>query len=204
MRGVLAGSFFGAETFIPLMLVTERGLTSTQAGLSPHRRRARLGRRVLVPGPPGHARCRGTCWCAAGCALVAVASRSSRSAPGRWSHPGRRRWPGRSAGSGWVWPWRRSRCSRCSCRRRPDQGANSAALQVSDSLFSAVTIGVGGAVYALGLRWDDGAGALRVIFAVMVALAVLGVVVAGRVRPGRPAAAVPPAADSDGRRRVRA
>ena len=65
-----------------------------------------------------------------------------------------------------------------------DQGANSAALQVSDSLFSAVTIGVGGAVYALGLRWDDGAWALRLIYAVMVALAVLGVVVAGRVRPG--------------------
>jgi len=34
MRGVLAGSFFGAETFVPLMLVTERSLSTTLAGLS--------------------------------------------------------------------------------------------------------------------------------------------------------------------------
>jgi MFS family permease len=34
MRGILAGSFFGAEAFLPLMLVAERGLSSTLAGLS--------------------------------------------------------------------------------------------------------------------------------------------------------------------------
>jgi len=51
MRGVLAGSFFGAETFIPLMLVSERGLTSTQAGLS--LTGAALGWAAgLVPGTP--------------------------------------------------------------------------------------------------------------------------------------------------------
>jgi hypothetical protein len=34
MRGVLAGAFFGAETFVPLMLVSGRGLSTTAAGLS--------------------------------------------------------------------------------------------------------------------------------------------------------------------------
>jgi MFS family permease len=33
MRGLFAGTFFGAETFIPLMLVTHRGLSPTEAGL---------------------------------------------------------------------------------------------------------------------------------------------------------------------------
>ncbi|NJQ01799.1 MFS transporter [Streptomyces zingiberis] len=34
LRGVAAGSFLGAETFVPLMLVTERGLSVTLAGLA--------------------------------------------------------------------------------------------------------------------------------------------------------------------------
>jgi MFS family permease len=33
MRGLFAATFFGAETFIPLMLVTHRGVTPVQAGL---------------------------------------------------------------------------------------------------------------------------------------------------------------------------
>ncbi|KAK1179635.1 MFS transporter [Streptomyces sp. NBS 14/10] len=34
LRGVAAGSFLGAESFVPLMLVTERGLSATAAGFS--------------------------------------------------------------------------------------------------------------------------------------------------------------------------
>jgi hypothetical protein len=34
MRGIAAGSFIAAESFIPLMLVTQRGLSPTLAGLS--------------------------------------------------------------------------------------------------------------------------------------------------------------------------
>ena len=34
MRGVLAGSFFGAETFVPLMLIEERGVATAVAGLT--------------------------------------------------------------------------------------------------------------------------------------------------------------------------
>lgn len=34
LRGMYSGAFFGAETFVPLMLVRERGLSPTQAGLA--------------------------------------------------------------------------------------------------------------------------------------------------------------------------
>ena len=34
LRGVMAGAFFGAEVYVPLMLVSERGLSSAQAGLA--------------------------------------------------------------------------------------------------------------------------------------------------------------------------
>src|SRR5690606_28073596 len=34
MRGILAGAFFGAEAFLPLMLVAQRGLSATLAGLA--------------------------------------------------------------------------------------------------------------------------------------------------------------------------
>ncbi|HCA88205.1 MAG TPA: MFS transporter [Streptomyces sp.] len=34
LRGVAAGAFLGAETFVPLMLVTERGMSATMAGLA--------------------------------------------------------------------------------------------------------------------------------------------------------------------------
>jgi predicted MFS family arabinose efflux permease len=34
MRGLMAGAFFGAETFIPLMLVNERGLATATAGMA--------------------------------------------------------------------------------------------------------------------------------------------------------------------------
>ncbi|GAA2982222.1 MFS transporter [Streptomyces fulvorobeus] len=34
LRGIAAGSFIAAESFVPLMLVTQRGLTPTMAGLS--------------------------------------------------------------------------------------------------------------------------------------------------------------------------
>jgi hypothetical protein len=68
-----------------------------------------------------------------------------------------------------------------------EQGASSAALQVSDALFSAVFIGLGGIVFAVALRHDvDPRWALGLIDAVMVALALLGARMAGRVVPAGP------------------
>ncbi len=184
MRGVLAGSFFGAETFIPLMLVTMRGLTSTEAGLCltggalgwatgswyQGRPSTRLPRHVLVR---------------TGCALVAVAV--ALVALTTWPA-----FPPWLAAVAWVvgglgMGMAMASVSVLMLQLSPprDQGANSAALQVSDSLFAAVTIGVGGALYALGLRHGDGDWALRLVDLLMIALAVAGVLLAGRVRGGR-------------------
>jgi hypothetical protein len=49
-------------------------------------------------------------------------------------------------------------------------------------LFSAVTIGLGGVVYAVALRrGDDPSAALALIFGVMVSVALVGARMAGRV-----------------------
>lgn len=64
-----------------------------------------------------------------------------------------------------------------------DQGANSAAIQMSDSLGGLLTIGAAGVVYAL---WHDSLSATLVfslIYAVSLAVMLLAIVVAYRVRP---------------------
>ena len=189
MRGVLAGSFFGAETFVPLMLVSERGLTATEAGLTltggalgwaggswyQGRPATRLPRHLLVR---------------TGCALVAVAVAGV--ALTTWSAV-----PPWFAGVSWVvggtgMGMAMASVSVLMLQLSPpqDQGANSAALQVSDSLFAAVTIGVGGVVYAVGLRHSGtGIWALRLVDLLMIALALVGVAVAGRVRTTAPGTA---------------
>jgi len=183
MRGVLAGAFFGAETFVPLMLVTERDLSTTFAGLSltggalgwalgswyQGRPSTRLARPTLIR---------------LGSALVAVGIGGAALAL----------WPAApvvAAGLGWTvgglgMGMAMASVSVLTLEQSPlgDQGANSAALQVADALFSIVFIGIGGAIFA-GLHARAGLEqvAFLVIFAVMAALAVLGSVVARRVRP---------------------
>jgi MFS family permease len=188
---VLAGSFFGTETFVPLMLVSARGLTATQAGLCltggalgwaagswyQGRPSTRMPRHLLVR---------------TGCALVAAAVAGVALAT--WSAV-----PPWFAGVAWVvggtgMGMAMASVSVLMLQLSPpqDQGANSAALQVSDSLFAAVTIGVGGVIYAVGLRHSpDALWALRLVDLLMIALALVGVAVAGRVRPGRPGALRP-------------
>ena len=53
MRGILAGAFFGAETFVPLMLVNERGLATALAGVTLTAAARALVAGLLVPGPAG-------------------------------------------------------------------------------------------------------------------------------------------------------
>ena len=67
---------------------------------------------------------------------------------------------------------------------RGDQGVNSAALQISDALLSTILIGAGGVVFAAlhrGAGLDKGV--FLAISAAMLAVALLGLVVAPRIRP---------------------
>jgi len=183
LRGVLAGAFFGAEVFLPLMLISERGLSTTAAGLAltggalgwasgswfQARSRLRLQRFQLVQ---------------LGCVLVAVAIIGAAAAvfPAVPVWVAALGWVIGGMGMGMAMP--SVGLLTLSLSPEDEQGANSAALQVSDSVFSTVFIGLAGAVYALATRQPGpDRWAFWVIDAVMCALAGLGVAMGGRLRP---------------------
>jgi MFS family permease len=181
MRGVLAGSFFGAEVFVPLMLINLRGLSSTLAGLTltggalgwsagsafQGRSGLRVSRPALV---------------SIGCLLVAggivgIAAVTFAAVP---VYVAAIAWV--VAGTGMGLAMTSVSVLMLSLSPPADQGANSAALQVSDALFSVVLIGIGGAVLAHAQRTGAPSGAtFRTIDAVMCALVLAGAVLARRL-----------------------
>lgn len=66
-----------------------------------------------------------------------------------------------------------------------EEGANSAALQLSDALGCVLTVGLGGVLYAALRDPAGGAGATEfaAVFAVMAGVQVLAILVARRVLP---------------------
>lgn len=181
MRGLLAGPFFGAGTFIPLMLITQRGLTPTVAGITltvgslgwsfgswmQGRPGVRIARSELVRA--------GTVCVAAGILLVAATLGDGV--------------PVVVASLGWVLGGLGMGLGMTSVSvvslqlATPDErGSVSAALQLCDTLASTLTIALASAIYAAG-RDDHQGRAFAVILLVMAALALLGTVVAGRMRP---------------------
>ncbi|WP_409057953.1 MFS transporter [Streptomyces sp. SYP-A7185] len=193
LRGIAAGSFIAAESFVPLMLVTERGLSPTMAGLSlavggatwalgsyvqsrpraePHRSKLMLAGMVLVaaaiaaaPGVLNHAV---PVW------TVAVA------------------WAFGCFGMGMVIASTSVLLLRLSPPK--DAGANSAALQISDGLSNALLLAVGGAAFAalgggaVGAAHGAGAaggshpGAFVAVFLPMAAVALVGAWVGTRLK----------------------
>lgn len=191
LHGVLAGSFFGAETFVPLMLVQQRGLATALAGLTltgaavswsigswwQGRSATRTPRFRLVQ---AGAACVGI-----GVALTSLAlwdALPALVAGGSWL----------IAGLGMGLAMTSTNVLTLELSSIAEQGFNSAALQVSDALGSSVLIGVAGAIFA-GLHdptGDSGATAFVVIFLLMAAVAAVGAALATRVREsasrGRP------------------
>jgi MFS family permease len=188
MRGILAGAFFGAEAFVPLMLVQERGLSTTMAGLAltggalgwatgswfQGRPNTSVARHVLVR---------------SGAALVAVAIAGTGMAlvPEIPVIVAGLAWTVGGIGMGLAM----SSVSVLLFELSPasDQGVNSAALQLSDALFSITFIGLAGVIFGSSHRntGDTSPAVFATILAVMVALAAFGAWAAGRVRPGRAA-----------------
>ncbi|MGW6061103.1 MFS transporter [Streptomyces sp. NPDC055189] len=147
LRGVAAGSFIAAESFVPLMLVTERGLTPTMAGLSlavggatwafgsfvqsrpamePHRTRLTVVGMILVA------------------AAIATAPTVLIDAVPVWIVAVA--WAFGCLGMGTVIGSTSVLLLRLSPPK--DAGANSAALQISDGLSNALLLAVGGAAFA--------------------------------------------------------
>ncbi|WP_406287323.1 MFS transporter [Streptomyces sp. NBC_00209] len=190
LRGVAAGSFIAAESFVPLMLVTQRGMSPTLAGLSlaagggtwalgsyvqsrprlePHREPLMVGAMVLVAlsiaAAPAVLITSVPVWTVAvawafGCLGMGVVIASTSVLLLKLSAP-------------------------------EEAGANSAALQISDGLSNVLLLAAGGAAFAaLGGGTMDTTNAasashpsaFAVVFFPMAAVALAGAWVAGRVR----------------------
>ena len=199
LRGLAAGAFISAESFIPLMLVTQRGLSPTLAGLSlalggltwylgsyvqsrprlePHRERFMKAGMLVVA------------------AAIAVVPSVLLDAVPVWIVAVA--WGFGCFGMGLVISSTSVLLLRLSPPR--EAGTNSAALQISDGLSNVLLLAAGGAAFAaLGggaVAGGDASatagsattaagshpGAFLVIYLPMAAVAVVGAWVAGRVR----------------------
>ncbi|WP_203433192.1 MFS transporter [Jiangella asiatica] len=186
MRGILAGAFFGTEAFLPLLLVSERGLSSTLAGLSltggalgwasgswyQGRTKTVAPRYLLVR---------------VGCLLVggAICAVSLALIPSVPVAVVMLAWTVGAFGMGMSM----ASVSVLLFQLSPvgEHGANSAALQVSDALFSATFVGLAGTIFGSGHGETAAPTGVAdwiylVILAVMVGLALVGAWAAGRVR----------------------
>ncbi|MEU3143549.1 MULTISPECIES: MFS transporter [unclassified Streptomyces] len=195
LRGVAAGSFIAAESFVPLMLVTQRGLSPTLAGLSlaaggvtwalgswlqsrprlqPHRERLTTLGMALVAG-----------------AIAAAPSVLIEAVP-VWALAVA--WAFGCLGMGLVISSTSVLLLQLSAPE--EAGTNSAALQMSDGLSNVLLLAVGGAAFAAlgggtvthGATQASGShpAAFAAVFLPMAAVALAGVWVATRLREREP------------------
>ncbi|MEU7646571.1 MFS transporter [Streptomyces huasconensis] len=197
LRGVAAGSFIAAESFVPLMLVTQRGLSPTMAGLSiavggatwafgsyvqsrprmePHRTRLVAAGMVLVA------------------ASIAAAPTVLIAAVPVWIIAVA--WGFGCFGMGLVIASTSVLLLRLSAPE--DAGSNSAALQISDGLSNVLLLAVGGAAFAALGGGTVGAGhgtdgvsashpgAFAAVFLPMAAVALVGAWIGTRLTEREP------------------
>ncbi|RMI93628.1 MFS transporter [Streptomyces sp. ZS0098] len=195
LRGVAAGSFIAAESFVPLMLVTQRGLSPTLAGFSlaagggtwalgswvqsrprlePHRERLMTVGMLLVA-----------------FAIAAAPSVLIHSVPA-WTLAVA--WAFGCFGMGLVISSTSVLLLHLSAPE--EAGTNSAALQISDGLSNVLLLAIGGAAFAalgggtVSHAATEATGshpaAFAAVFLPMAAVALAGVWVAARVRERRP------------------
>ncbi|MCL2550738.1 MAG: MFS transporter [Actinomycetia bacterium] len=150
MRGIAAGTFLAAESFVPLMLVTQRGLSATMAGLSLAGGGLTWALGSYIQARPRLEEARGR-MVRLGMVLSAVAIAAVPLALDHAVPPGivAAAWCVGGLGMGLVI----SSLSVLLLKVSPpsDAGANSAALQVSDSLSNVLLVAAAGTVFtALG------------------------------------------------------
>ncbi|MCX5378125.1 MFS transporter [Streptomyces sp. NBC_00091] len=193
LRGVAAGAFIGAESFVPLMLVTQRGMSPTLAGLS-----LALGGLTWAGGSWVQSKGRMAPYrerlMVAGMVLVALAIAAAPAvlieAVPVWTLA--LAWAVGSLGMGLVIGSTSVLLLKLSAPQ--EAGANSAALQISDALANVVLLAAGGAAFAAlgggavgaGHAVAEGAGASHpgaflVVFLPMAAVALVGAWVATRL-----------------------
>jgi MFS family permease len=184
-RGVTAGGFFGCEAYIPLMLVEHRGATPTLAGLAVagvavgwSAGSTWQGRPSLVMRRSGLVR--------VGAVVTTIGVLIAGSAAVVTDAVTMPAW---LAGVGLMVGGLGMGLSMASnsvllfdFSSHDEQGANSAALQMSDALGALVVIGLAGTVYAI---WRDTLGQtllFSVIFGLATVVMLMAIIVAFRVR----------------------
>lgn len=186
MRGLLAGAMFGCDSLIPLAMSTQHGYSPTAAGLPllvaavfwatgswwQGRSALRTDRATLIR--------TGFVLLSIACAGAAIAAVPSM--PGVLVYPA---WALAGLGAGLAMP--SFGVVVLGRTTDADRGRDVAGLQLSDNVGTAVTTGFGGVLVAAAVNRSIGYTTTFVtIDAVMVAIAVVGVLVAGRARPARP------------------
>jgi MFS family permease len=183
MRGLMAGAFFGAESFIPLMLVNERGMATAAAGLA-------LSGAVIgwfigswYQGRPSTTTPRWTLLqVGAGLVTLGILTTMVTVLPAVPALLVLVTWGGGAFGMGMLYATLGVLLLQLSPAE--EQGVNSAALQVSDSLGSVLCTGLAGVIFAAGHSTaGQDAAVFAVIFATMAVIAGFATVVAPRVRP---------------------
>lgn len=181
MRGTLAGAFNGTVAYVPLMLITVHEISATAAGIAltvgslgwstgswlQARSRVRMHRSQLVRVGSG---C--TCLGIVLLLLVLVPAMPWWVGPLAWIVSGLGM--GLSMASIAVLLFEYS--------PREEQGANSAAMQLSDSVGNVVLVGLGGVVFAGLYQNVPDSWAFAPIFIIMATVAAVGFATAGRLR----------------------
>ncbi|MFF9482582.1 MFS transporter [Streptomyces sp. NPDC014733] len=198
MRGLAAGALVAAESFIPLLLVSERGLSATLAGLSLTGGGLTWALGSYVQSRPRceahRERLMGVGMAFLAVAIAAVPLVLSEAVPVwtvavAWTLGGFGM--GLNISSGGVLLLKLS---------RPEEaGANSASLQMADALGNVVLVGLGGALFvafgggsptapaATHASAVSHPAAFLAVFATMAVVAALGAALAGRLRPAETA-----------------
>ncbi|MCC2307783.1 MFS transporter [Cellulomonas chengniuliangii] len=190
LRGLMSAAFFGGEVFLPLLLQTRHSLSPSGAG-------AVLTFAAVTWSLGSAVRGRATGWkdttflrggtlgMAAGIVLAALLV-----APATPVALGYAGWALAGFGIGLAMPTTSVLTLQLSAPA--EQGSNSSALQIMDSVATALALALAGSLFtALGGESSDSAFVAG--FAVAAAIALLGTALSGRVLPARGLGARPPA-----------
>jgi predicted MFS family arabinose efflux permease len=179
LRGIAAGAFFSAEAFIPLMLVTQRGLSPTMAGLSLATGGTSWALGSWLQGRPWADRHRTlliragflmSAFAIAGAGLALVPAVPTWLVAVVWT----------VGGLGMGLAVASIGVLMLGFSDADDTGENSASLQVSDALGNVLLTGLAGVLFStVGTGTSGGFAA---IFATMTAVTLLGAAVCGRTR----------------------
>ncbi|GLZ08507.1 MFS transporter [Actinomadura sp. NBRC 104412] len=176
-RGLLAGAFFGTDVFIPLALTSLHDFTPTQAGVALMVASLGWSAASQIQGRSQRPR---DFYARLGAVLILIGTVTTTVAlhvEGWLATP---TWIIGGVGMGFAYG--SLSVLLLSLSPKDEQGANSSALQIADSLGSSLVIGVAGAL-AMAFGTDHLGLGLGVAGTVVASIAALGVLAAFRLRP---------------------